>query len=192
MKKKSISKRTRYINNLFSRCLISVIFVLTSVIFVKYSANNLLMYKEHVFEKNFKFAKVRTLYDKYLGNILPFDKVKIEDEKTVFNEKFEFKESSKNYDGTKFVVPTNYLMPALHSGIVVFIGQKDNYGQTIIIQGTDGTDIWYTNINTSLKLYDYVQKGALVGEVIKDEITLVFQKDNKYIEYAEYEKNTEG
>ena len=80
-------------------------------------------------------------------------------------------------------------MPALQSGIVVFMGQKDNYGSTVIIQGIDGVDIWYTNINSSLKLYDYVEKQSLVGEVNGDNITLVCQKDNEYIEYSEYEKN---
>ena len=37
MKKEKISKRRKYINNLFSRVLISIILVLASVIFVKKS-----------------------------------------------------------------------------------------------------------------------------------------------------------
>lgn len=185
--KKQISKRSKYINSLFSRSLISIIVILVSVIFVKNSSSNLLMYKEYVFEKSFKFATINNLYNKYLGNILPFDKVKTE-EKEVFNETFQYKESSKNIDGTKFIVSTNYLMPALHSGIVVFIGQKDDYGSTVIIQGTDGVDIWYTNINTTLKLYDYVEKQTLVGETNGDNLTLVLQKNNEYIDFEEYEK----
>ena len=182
-------KRTKYINNLFSRVLISIILCLGSVIFVKYSNDNLLMYKEQVFEKSFKFASLNKFYQKTLGSILPFDKVGQDDTKSVFNESFTYKEKSKNFDGTKFIVNDKYLMPSLHSGIVVFIGEKDNYGKTIIVQGTDGVDIWYSNINTSLKLYDYVKKNDLIGESLNNEITLVLQKNNKYIDYSEYEKN---
>lgn len=191
-KKKEISKRSKYINNLFSRVLISIIVVLLSVIFVKNSHDNLLMYKEQVFEKSFKFASLNKLYKKYLGSILPFDKVQIEDNSTVFNETFTYKEKSKNLDGTKFVVSQNYLMPALHSGIVVFIGEKEGYNNTVIIQGTDGVDIWYSNINSSLKLYDYVEKNTLVGECKSNELTLVFQKDNNYIDYNDYEKTNQN
>ena len=43
-------------------------------------------------------------------------------------------------------------------------------------------------VYTSLKLYDYVKKNELVGEVKGDSVTLVFQKDNKYIDYSDYEK----
>ena len=190
-KKQVISKRSKYINSLFSRSLLSVIMVLASVIFVKHSNSNLLMYKEHVFEKSFQFATVNKLYKKYLGSILPFDKISQSQTQAVFDESFTYKETSKNLDGTKFIVSQNYLMPALQSGIFVFIGQKQDYGDTIIIQGTDGVDIWYSNISTTLKLYDYVEKDTLVGEVKEDNITLVLQKDNEYIDYSEYEKSNQ-
>ncbi len=189
MKKRNLeSKRTKYINNLFSRVLISIILFLGSIIFVKSSNDNLLMYKDYVFERSFKFAPLNKLYKKYLGNILPSFKEDTLDTQTVFNETFKYSETSKNLDGTKFKVTDNYLMPALQSGIVVFMGDKEGYGKTVIIQGTDGVDIWYTNISSSLKLYDYVEKNTLVGESLTDEVTLVIQKDNKYIDYSEYEK----
>lgn len=185
--KQKALKRTKYINNLFSRVLLSIILLLGSVIFIKSSNENLLMYKDYVFERSFKFAPLNKLYKKYLGAILPFEKVASKTDVPVFNETFKYQESSKNLDGTKFTVANNYLMPALQSGIVVFIGEKENYGQTVIIQGTDGVDIWYSNIETSLKLYDYVEKNNLVGSCLTNEITLVMQKDNKFISYQDYE-----
>ena len=51
--KNNPSKRTKYINGLFSRVLISIVLLLGSVIFVKYNNKNLLLYKEYVFEKSF-------------------------------------------------------------------------------------------------------------------------------------------
>ena len=180
-------KRTKYINNLFSRVLISIILFLGSIIFIKSSDDNLLMYKDYVFERSFKFAPLNKLYKKYLGSILPFEKVANEESSPVFNESFSYKESSKNLDGTKFIVSDKYLMPALQSGIVVFLGDKEGYGKTVIIQGTDGVDIWYTNVNSSLQLYDYVEKNTLVGECLSNELTLVLQKDNKFLDFSAYE-----
>ena len=55
------------------------------------------------------------------------------------------------------------------------------------MQGVNGVDIWYGNItNTNLKLYDYVEKGTMLGEVNKDTIYLVFQKEGKYLNYKDY------
>ena len=51
----------------------------------------------------------------------------------------------------------------------------------------DGIDIWYGNINqSSVKLYDYVEKGNLLGETIDDKLYLVYQKNNKFLNYSDY------
>ena len=72
--------------------------------------------------------------------------------------------------------------------MVVFIGNKEGYGNTVIIEDLDGVYNWYGNIdNTSLKLYDYVDKGTLVGEV-NNTLYLVFSKGDKYLNYEEYLK----
>ena len=78
------------------------------------------------------------------------------------------------------------MVPNIENGIVVFIGKKDNYGDTIIIEGTDGIDIWYSNVKSSLKLYDYVEKGSLVGEALSNDIYLVYKKDGKVLNYEDY------
>lgn len=43
-------------------------------------------------------------------------------------------------------VSNNYLVPTLESGIVVFMGEKEGYGKTIIIEQINGIDVWYSNI----------------------------------------------
>ena len=192
MNKNKASRRTKYINSLFYRVLLSIVFLLGSVIFIKSSNDHLLLYKEQVFEKSFQFASFNKLYKKYLGSILPFDNVEKIEDKAVFNETFKYASQKKYKDGTKFTVDTNYLMPALQSGIVVFIGEKEGYGQTVIIQGTDGVDVWYANINSTLQLYDYVEKQSLVGESINDELIILVQKDNEFIEYSAYEQTLQN
>ena len=78
-------------------------------------------------------------------------------------------------------------MPALESGIVVYIGDKDNYGHTIIIQQVNGIDLWYVGVNNSnLKLYDYIEKGSLIGEALSNDIYLVYKKDGKVLNYEDY------
>ena len=75
----------------------------------------------------------------------------------------------------------------LNSGIVVFSGNKDNYGYTTIIEQVDGIDIWYVGVNTNnLKLYDYVEKGSILGEANTNTIYIYYQKDGNFISYEEY------
>ena len=54
------------------------------------------------------------------------------------------------------------MVPILESGIVLYIGEKENYGQTIIIEQIDGVEVYYSNINSNVKLYDYIEKGNLL------------------------------
>ena len=79
------------------------------------------------------------------------------------------------------------MVPTIESGIVVFIGEKEKIGKTIIIEQVNGIDTFYSNINfNNLKLYDYVEKGELLGEVKNNELYLTFQKDGKYLDYKKY------
>ena len=86
----------------------------------------------------------------------------------------------------KLSVDKNYLVNVQESGIVVFIGNKDNYGNVIIVEQVNGIDMWYGNIsNTSVKLYDYVKKGDILGEV-NDYLYLVYKKNGNILNYEDY------
>lgn len=140
----------------------------------------------YLYSDDISFTKIKNIYDKYLGGVLPVKK-EVNTEK-VFNEKLKYSSSSVYLDGVKLEVTSNYLVPALKEGMVVFIGNKEGYGNTVIIEDLDGVYNWYGNIdNTSLKLYDYVNKGTLIGEVNND-LYLVFSKGDKYLDYEEYIK----
>ena len=77
--------------------------------------------------------------------------------------------------------------PVLESGIVIFIGERDGYGNTVVIEQIDGIDVYYSNISTDgVTLYDYVEKGSLLGEAKDKTLYLVFQKDGEYLDYKEY------
>ena len=73
--------------------------------------------------------------------------------------------------------------------MVIFIGEKDNYGSVVIVEGIDGIDIWYGNMETTtVKLYDYVEKNTYLGTVKGDILYLVYQKDGQFLDYKEYLK----
>ena len=55
----------------------------------------------------------------------------------------------------------------IQSGIVVYVGEKDNLGNTVIVQGVDGIDVWYSNLgNVNVSLYDYVSNGDIIKTII--------------------------
>ena len=174
-------KNKKYIKSLIIRVLISIILFLGISIFVKISDKNLLLFKNNVYDKSFKFSKISSLYNKYFGDVLP----PVKENVVSANKTINYKEVNTYKDGA-VLTGVDAVYP-YKSGIVVFTGEKEDYGNTIIIQGMDGVDIWYGNLsNTSVKIYDYVEGGNPLGEVIGDKLYLVFGKDNKYYKYEDY------
>lgn len=178
----------KYIKGLMARILISALLFLTVAIFIKTSPKNGELIYKYVYEDNIFYTKIKGYYDKYLSGVVPFNNLfNKENTKVVFNEKLTFIEKNKYLDGVKLKVTTNYLVPIKESGIVVYIGNKENYGNTVIIQGSDGNDIWYGNIeNINVSLYDYVDKGDFLGEVNGEILYLVFSKDGNFLDYEEF------
>lgn len=170
----------------FIKLLISIVITLIILILIKSSSGFKNEFYKHIYSNNMSFTKLKSIYTKYIGNFDIFDKV-VKTE-TVFNEKLTYKNVENYLDGAKLSVDNNYLVPINESGIVVFIGEKENYGNTIIIQRIDGIDEWYGNIeNVNVKLYDYVSKGELLGEV-NNSLYLIYKKDGKVLNYEEYLK----
>lgn len=185
--KKNNNKKTNKKVYLFAtKVLICLIIFISLLIVIKIKPELKDKIYEVVYENNFSFSYVNNMYKKYFGNILPFENIAPTEEK-VFDEKLEYEESSLYKDGVLLNVNTNYLVPVIESGIVVFIGDKENYGKTIIIQQINGIDVWYGNVSIGdIKIYDYVEKGSLLGEVLDNKLYLVFQKEGKFLDYKDY------
>ena len=185
LKRKEVTRSPfkRFVNKL----LISILLVLIVLICIKKNPNLKTTIKEKVFNNNISFAKINKWYKEKFGSILPIDNVIPDDSVSVFNEQLKYKDDNLYKDGVKLTVENNYLIPVLQSGIVIFIGEKENYGKTVIIQQVNGIDVWYGNVNNiNVKLYDYVEKGSLLGNSENNTMYLVFQKDGKYLDYKEY------
>lgn len=184
VKKKLVLKKG--IRSFINKLLIVTIIFLSCLILIKSNnsfKNNLIKY---VYEDSFKFTKLKAIYEKYFGKILSIDKVAPKEE-AVFNEKLEYTKANVYNDGAVLTVSDNYMVPTLESGIVVFIGEKEGYGSTVIIEQVDGIDVWYSNIKANnIKMYDYIEKGSLIGEVKGKKLYMVFQKDGAFLDYKKY------
>lgn len=184
VKKKLVLKKG--IRSFINRLLIVTIIFLSCLILIKSnnSFKNILI--KYVYEDSFKFTKLKAIYEKYFGKILSIDKVAPKEE-AVFNEKLEYSKANVYNDGAVLTVSDNYMIPTLESGIVVFIGEKEGYGSTVIIEQVDGIDVWYSNVKANnIKMYDYIEKGSLIGEVKGKKIYMVFQKDGAFLDYKKY------
>lgn len=189
MKKKGFSEKTsdnkkRVVHKYLTKFMLAVIFFLVSIIFTNISDTNLLLYKEYVLTESLPFTQIKTWYEDLFGSVLP----KSENTETVMSGKLVYKEISDYLDGEMLVVNNNSLVNALSSGVVVYSGEKEGYGNTVIIQGIDGADIWYGNLeNISVSLYDYIEADAILGNTLDEYLYIVIKKDNEFIKYEDYQ-----
>jgi stage IV sporulation protein FA len=178
------TKANKYINFLITRILLSLIVFFASIIFINSSSSNETLFKDKVLTQNISFTKITNLYNKYLGNVIP--KITNVEDNTVFNETLSYEKIENYKDGYSLSVSDNYLVPIITSGIVVFIGEKEDFGNTVIIQGNDEVDYWYGNVqNLSVSLYDYVTKGTFLGTAASNKLYLEFLKNGEALDYDE-------
>lgn len=186
MKTKKENKIVKYLNNLLRRSMIAIIILLLLLIASKSNKNYKDIIISNIYEKNISFAKIKKLYNKYLGGITPLDKT-INNVTPVFNEKLVYNNKSKYHDGVKLEVDNNYLVPIINEGMIVFIGEKENYDNVVIIEGIDGNSIWYGNMDKITgKLYDYVEKGTYLGTTKNNILYLAYQKDGQFLNYEDF------
>jgi len=180
--------KKNYFVSFINKILVCFILVIICLIFMKTNSSFKDFISKEVYQDNISFAYLNNLYNKYFGDILP--SYNNSETTAVFDEKLEYRNYNIYKDGYKLEVSESYLVPIIESGIVVFVGNIDSYGDVIIIEGIDGVDIWYGNIkNTSVSLYDYVSKGSFLGEVKDNNLYLVFEKDKEYLKFEEYIEN---
>lgn len=169
-----------------NRVLISLCLLIICLILIKVSPKAKDFIKTKVFNSAFNFSLVNKYYEKYFGSLNINKSV---DSQTV-SVQINYEEGEKYLDGVRVKTLGNNVY-AIESGIVIFKGNKDGYNDTVIIQTSNGYDMWYGNLkNINVNIYDYVNKNDLISES-NDKLYLVINKDNKFYTYKEYlsEKN---
>lgn len=168
-----------------TKILIVILITLTTLILSKSSKEMDKNIKKYVFENNFNFSKYYNKYSKYFSEFIPFEKILTPE--PVFNEEMKYSSISKYLDGASLTVQDKYLVPNMESGLIVYIGDKENYGKVVIVQQVDGIDMWYGNLeNIAVNLYDYIERGSLIGETKDNSLYIVLEKEGKYLNYEEY------
>lgn len=180
-------KIQKYLSNLLSKFLLSIIFLMVSIILIKSNSNIKTFYQEDILTKQINFTKFNNFYTKYFGNILPDYTVPSIPTQMASNTELDYNNGTPYLNGTKLETTENYPVPIITSGIIVFLGEKDSLGPTCIVQGVDGIDIWYSHIDTSsLNLYDYVTEGKILAPTESNYFYLTIDSNGKYLTYDTY------
>lgn len=180
-------KVQKYLSNLLSKFLLSIIFLMVSIILIKSNSNIKTFYQEDILTKQINFTKFNDFYTKYFGNILPDYTVPSIPTQMASNTEFDYNNGTPYLNGTKLETTENYPVPIITSGIIVFLGEKDSLGPTCIVQGIDGIDIWYSHIDTSsLNLYDYVTEGKILAPTESNYFYLTIDSNGNYLTYDTY------
>lgn len=165
-----------FLKNLFSKFLTIVIFTLLVIII----SNNNSSFKSFIIDKvlnsTFDFSKI----NKVISNITGI----FDSKENTLNVSKVYRDSEKYKDGIKYILNGEENVYLNDSGIVTFIGEKEGYKNTIIIQQSNGYYAWYGNITPKVKLYDYVEKGTIIGTSV-DEYYYVLLKDDKIVDINE-------
>lgn len=137
----------------------------------------------NIYDNHLNMAEFKEIYN-VIGDIIPFQN--IIKEEAVFNEKSSYKDINKYNNGIRLTLNNNYVS-SIDSGIVIFIGNKDNFNKTVIIENSNGVEEWYGNLNNiNVNLYDYVKKNDLIGDTSNNTLYLEFKKGDKYLDYKEF------
>jgi stage IV sporulation protein FA len=184
----------------FMKLLTSAILVLVVGILFKNPASSLdpaRTFVKDTMEKDFQFAVVSDWYEGKFGKPLALFPLPNESEKKAVNgDHFALPASGKileefEVSGQKVTIETGKgaEVEAINEGMIRFIGEKEGFGKTVIIQHSDNSETWYGNLNKiSIGLYDYVEKGKKVGTVAnsstdnKGEFYFAIKKGDDFID----------
>ena len=176
---KKIMGRNKSCNNgWLSKLLITIIIVLVCLILCNFSTKFKDRFKKDVLEDNMKFSDFNKIYNEFINDV---------EEEVLVNgvaTNYQYEEVNGRY---KFNYGLDAIVEVLRPGIIVFEGEKDGLGNTVIVQGNDGVDIWYSGVSIKeYGLYDYVSSGDILGISNDIYVTISIYEDGKLLEYENY------
>lgn len=171
--------KDKYLNNLFIRTLLSLILLILVNILIKYNTFYNMIYQS-IYSYQIDYAYIRSKTKYIIGNILG------NKDKYVSSNKLLYKSIEEYGNGYKLITDFHYVINAIKPGTVIFIGTKEDLGQTVIIESESGICYWYSSIeNISVNLYDYIDTSTIIGSTKEDYLIITLSKDNEYLTYEE-------
>lgn len=166
------------------RTLLTIVITLILLIIIKQNNTFKENFYNKVYEEHLPFLKINEWYQNLFGTTFPFQKYL--DTKPVFKETLSYSKKESYLDGVHLTVEKMYPIPIMQAGLVVFVGEKEEYGNVVIIEQLDGVDCWYGNLSSvNVKLYDYVEAGSLLGVADKD-LYIVYKEEGNVVPYENY------
>jgi stage IV sporulation protein FA len=124
-----------------------------------------------IMKEEFNFAYAKAQIEKIFGNpeiaILPFGDEK-KDNLNVDNAASGKVVETFSVNGKGIIIETiaSYQVRSLKKGVILFAGTKKDLGNTVVVQGEDGTEFWYGKLeDINVSQYDSVDEGELIGKV---------------------------
>lgn len=177
-KNKKDSKANNIFKKILSKLFTIVIFTMIVITFSNTSPKFKSFIVDKVLNSTIDFSFVNKLSNKVTNVFKTSDN-------TLPVVKEENNRKEKYKDGIKYIVNKGASVNIKDSGIVTYIGNKDGYNNTVIIQQSNGYYAWYGNIKEEVKLYDYIESGSKIGETLTNEYYYVLLKDNKPVNLNE-------
>lgn len=171
--------------SIINRTLLTTCIVLSLLVICNISDKFGTYIDKYVFETNYNFARINSLYKKYMLELKP------KKDKTTpvsKDDNLGLYEKKDYLDGVEITVDDNYNVKMLESGLVVYIGEKEGYGRVVVVQQSNGIDVTYGNIQEGdIKVYDYIEKGHIIGTASK-KLYLTFASEGNVLDYKTYIK----
>lgn len=177
-KNKKDSKNNNLLKKILNKLFTLVIFTMIIIIISNYSPK----FKSFLIDKVLNSTIDFSFVNKITNNITEVFKTN-DNIKTVMKDEKDLKEKYK--DGVKYIVNKDEDIYIKDSGIITYIGEKEGYNNTVIVQQSNGYYAWYGNIKEEVKLYDYVESGNVIGTSLTNEYYYVLLKDNKPVNINE-------
>ena len=183
--KQEKSSIKRIVFKTVTEIMLSIVLLLIALILSKNVTMREQIYK-YVYLDNLSFKQIELIYQKYFGFLVPSQKE--EETELVSSEKLIYKEEKElENGGVRLTFNGQQEISALVDGLVLFVGEKEGYGKTLVLEQTDGVEAWYVGMDTSdLKIYDYIKKGEMIGTSQKEYIDLYFKKKGEVVSYQDY------
>ena len=126
-------------------------------------------------ETEFQFAAVSNWYEDQFGKplaLLPINERENIADNNTGNTRYALPASGRILEdfgdnGQRITIETGKgaMVEAMNEGLVRFVGTKEGFGKTVIIQHADKSESWYGNLaDFDVNVYEYISQGAAVGK----------------------------